>query len=62
MIFNFDDIEAVTLLGKKKMNIYHKGITYQVFGDKKLNLLKYVHLFYIIKNKQGGNSDGFIGL
>lgn len=60
--FNFDDIEAMTLLGKKKMNIYHKGITYQVFGDKKLCLLKYVNLFYVLKNKKGGVEDGFVGL
>ncbi|MBQ9730611.1 MAG: 1-acyl-sn-glycerol-3-phosphate acyltransferase [Bacilli bacterium] len=61
-LFTFDDIEAMTLLGKKKMNIYHKGITYQVFGDKKLCLLKYVNLYYILKNKKGGIEDGFVGL
>lgn len=62
--FNFDDIEAVTLLGKKKMNIYHKGTTYQVFGDKKLNLIKYLNLYYILQSKKenGGVPNGFVGL
>ena len=61
-VFDFDDIAGVTLLGKKKMNIYYKGTTYQIFGDKKLNLIKYVHLFYILKNRKEGIHNGFIGL
>ena len=60
--FLFDDIAGITLLGKKKMNIYHNGVTYQIFGDKRMNLLKYVHLFYILKNRKEGIENGFIGL
>ena len=62
MVLNFDDIAGVTILGKKKMNIYHNGVTYQIFGDKKMNLIKYVHLFYILKNRKEGIENGFIGL
>ena len=47
-VFEFDNIEAVT--------------TYQVFGDKKLNLLKYMHLHYIIKNKGKEDDYEFLGL
>ena len=61
-VFEFDNIEAVTLLGKKKMNIYYNNETYQVFGDKKLNLLKYMHLHYIIKNKGKEDDYEFLGL
>ena len=57
-----EKIEAVTLLGKKKMNIYYNNETYQVFGDKKLNLLKYMHLHYIIKNKGKDDEYEFLGL
>jgi 1-acyl-sn-glycerol-3-phosphate acyltransferase len=58
--FLFDDIIAVTLVGKKKMNIYVDDTTYQIFNNPKTNLLKYMHLFYVIKNI-GGNYE-FLGL
>ena len=58
--FLFEEITAVTLVGKKKMNIYVGDETYQVFNTPKTNLLKYMHLFYIIKNV-GGNYE-FLGL
>ncbi|MBR2974967.1 MAG: 1-acyl-sn-glycerol-3-phosphate acyltransferase [Clostridia bacterium] len=61
----FDKIQAITMVGKKKMNIYFDGKTYQTFGDKRLNLIKYMHLFYTVKNKQEGldyGSKGFMGL
>ena len=44
------------------MNIYYNNETYQVFGDKKLNLLKYMHLHYIIKNKGKEDDYEFLGL
>ena len=59
---SFEDIFAITLLGKKKMNIYCVDKTYQVFYGKKTNLLKYMHMFYILKNKKEGVIDGFIGI
>ena len=62
IVMNFDDIKAITLLGKKKMNIYHLDKTYQVFNQKRINLLKYMHMFYILKNKKEGIEDGFIGI
>lgn len=62
LILSYDDIYAVTLLGRKKMNIYYKDKVYQVYKDKKTNLLKYMHTYYIIKNKKEGVLDGFIGI
>ena len=61
-IFEFDKIEAITLVGKKKMNFYYDNKTYQVFKNKRINLLKYMHMFYVLKNKKEGISDGFIGI
>lgn len=61
-VFEFENIEAVTYLGKKKMNIYYKGVTYQVFDKIDSNFLKYVHIFYILRNKGEGKNDVFIGL
>ncbi len=61
-IFEFENIEAVTYLGKKKMNIYYKGNTYQVFDKVDSNFLKYVHMFYILKSKEEEKNDVFVGL
>lgn len=58
--FFFNEISAVTLVGKKKMNIYVGDTTYQVFNTPKTNLLKYMHMFYVVKNV-GGNYE-FLGL
>ena len=58
----FSDITAVTLVGKKKMNIYHKDNTYQVLNDNKTNFLKYMHLYYVLENRKEGIKDGFIGI
>ena len=62
LIFEFDKVEAVTYLGKKKMNIYYDGETYQVFNDVNSNFIKYVHLYYILKNKKEDKGSDFIGL
>ena len=62
MIFEFELIDEMTLLGKKKMNIYYGKQTYQFFKDKRLNLLKYMHLFYILRNKGKVNNYEFLGL
>ena len=61
-VLYFNEIDAVTILGKKKMNIYVGDNTYQVFYDDKTNFLKYLHLFYIIKNKGVESNDEFLGL
>ena len=62
IILNFDDIYVITLLGKKKMNIYYQDKVYQIFKDERTNLIKYMHTFYIIKNRRAGDINGFIGI
>ncbi len=62
IVMNFNDISAVTLLGRKKMNIYYLDKVYQFYYDRRTNLLKYMHLFYVIKNKKEGIENGFIGI
>ena len=62
MILSYDDIYAITLLGRKKMNIYFQDKVYQLYKDKKTNLLKYMHTYYVIKNKKEGVSNGFLGI
>lgn len=58
----FDEIDGMTLVGKKKLNIYVGNTTYQVFKDKKINTLKYMHLFYILKARRAGKECDFIGI
>ena len=52
----------MTILGKKKMNFYVNDKTYQFFGDKRINMIKYLHLFYLIKNRKSGDDSEFMGL
>ncbi|MBR4033073.1 MAG: 1-acyl-sn-glycerol-3-phosphate acyltransferase [Clostridia bacterium] len=61
----FDELQAVAVLGKNKLNIYHKDKIYQIKGDKRFNALKYVHIYHRYKNMIKGDADGklqFLGL
>ncbi len=61
--FPFEEISAVTVLGRNKLNIYHQGRVYQLKGDKRFNALKYVHLFYRSRNiSKGEENVKFLGL
>lgn len=63
LVFNFDETDAVTVLGKNKINIYHKDKVYQLKGNERFNALKYVNIFNRYKNIREGNSDvKFLGL
>ncbi len=62
---SFQDVSAVSVLGRNKLNIYFDGNkkVYQIKGNKRFNALKYVHLYYHYKNIQEGNANGkFLGL
>ena len=51
------------VLGRNKLNIYHKDMVYQFRGSKRFNALKYVNLFYHYKNQERGDVNGeFLGL
>lgn len=43
--YPFDEIDAVTAVGKKKFNFYWKGKILQVKGDERFCSIKYVHIF-----------------
>ncbi len=62
-IFPFDEISAVTVLGRNKLNIYHHDKVYQMKGSKRFNAIKYVHVYYRRKNLNKGEEYGqFLGL
>ena len=56
----FDDINVITVLGKNKLNIYHKDALYQIKGDARFNALKYMNIFYRSKNQATGGD--FLGI
>lgn len=65
--FYFDDIEAMTALGKNKLGFYLKDDTYQIKSGVRFNPVKYMHFFYHYKNVKKGEkydsrSSEFLGL
>lgn len=63
LLFPFEETDAVTVLGRNKLNVYHGGKIYQLKGGKRFNALKYVHIFHRWKNVNKGDGNGkFLGL
>ena len=61
--FTFEELLAVTVLGRNKLNIYFDDRVLQFKGDKRFNAVKYVHLFHRYKNlKRGDDNVQFLGL
>lgn len=64
-VFKFEEIQATSVLGKNKMNIYQDDKIYQIKGDVHYNALKYVNFYYYYTNNlKGENHDHqqFLGL
>ena len=62
-VFPFDEITAVSVLGRNKLNIYHNKKVYQLKGDKRFNAIKYVHIYYRYRNvNKGEGNEQFLGL
>lgn len=63
LTLRFDDISVCTVLGKNKLNIYHKDQLYQIKGGVRMNALKYMNMVYHYKNvKEGVEHEQFLGL
>ncbi len=63
LTLSFDEIYAAAVLGRNKLNLYHRSGLYQVKGDKRFNAIKYVNLYFRYKNIKDGKEDGkFLGL
>lgn len=61
--FLFDDISALSVVGRNKLNIYVGKQLFQLKSDKHFNALKYANIFYRYKNIVGGQPNGkFLGL
>lgn len=63
LVLSFNEVTAVSVLGRNKLNIYHDKRIYQIKGGKRFNALKYVHIYYRHKNISRGDVNGkFLGL
>jgi hypothetical protein len=63
LILPFDEISAISVLGRNKLNVYIGDKIYQFKGDKRFNALKYVNIYFRYKNISRGDEDGkFLGL
>lgn len=61
--FPFEELGAVTVLGRNKLNIYSGKDVFQVKGSKRFNALKYVNIYHRYKNISRGDINGkFLGL
>ena len=63
LVLPFEEVKAVTVLGRNKLNIYHNDRVYQFKGVKRFNALKYVNIYYRWKNMVKGDVNGkFLGI
>jgi len=61
--FPFEEVSAVSVLGRNKLNIYYDKQVYQLKSDKRFNALKYVNIYYHHKNiSKGDTESNFLGL
>ena len=61
--YPFAELDALTLLGKNKLNLYCQDGTLQIKGSKRFNALKYLNFYHRYKNVVQGEADGqFLGL
>lgn len=61
--FHFDEVSAVTVLGRNKANIYIGKDIYQLKGNKRFNALKYMHIYHCYTgSKEGQNERLFLGI
>ena len=62
-VYPFENLGAITLLGKNKLNVYTEEGILQIKGSKRFNALKYVNFFHRAENiRAGGQHVEFLGL
>ena len=63
LVLPFELIQAASVLGRNKLNLYVGDTVYQVKGDNHFNALKYVNLYFRFRNISKGDIHGkFLGL
>jgi 1-acyl-sn-glycerol-3-phosphate acyltransferase len=63
MTLPYDEIYAISVLGRNKLNIYVDDKLWQIKSDKHFNPVKYMHIYYHAVNLQKGIKENeFLGL
>ena len=63
IVLSFDDVSAVSVLGRNKINIYYNKHIYQIKSDKRFNALKYVNIYFRHRQiAKGEENEKFLGL
>ena len=62
IVFKFEDISGVSVLGRNKLNVYTKDGLYQIKSDKRFNALKYLNFYNRYINQIKENDNEFLGL
>ena len=63
LVVPFNEVSAISVLGRNKLNIYHGTRILQIKSDKRFNALKYVNICYRYKNiSRGEENVEFLGL
>lgn len=59
---SFSEVTGVSVLGRNKLNIYVGARVVQLAGAPSLNVLKYMNLYYSVKEREGREHAGFLGI
>jgi hypothetical protein len=62
IVFNYDKISGVSVLGRNKLNVYFNNEVYQVKANKRFNAVKYLNFYFRYVNQLRENDNGFLGL
>lgn len=63
IIYLFDDITSIAVYGKNNFLFYHKDIVYMFKTQDRMCGLKFVHLYYVMRNiKEGKDNVEFMGI
>jgi len=63
LTFSFNDVSAIAVLGRNKLNIYVYDKIFQLKSHKRFNAVKYMNLYYRYSNVKNGERDGsYLGI
>jgi len=63
LTLSFEEIDAISVLGRNKLNIYVKDKIYQIKSGKRFNAVKYMNIYYRYTNVKKGDPYGeFLGI
>lgn len=62
MVFSIGEVDGITLIGNRIMDVYSGENTYRIRVAHKTNILKYLHTFYILRSRNLEEAKEFVGI